>query len=421
MRETYTDEFETLEQQVPHRKKKKKKIRWGRIVMLLLVVALVVAGLYANQVWSSFVNFRNNLNGLTGGSAAVVEDLSTEPFAIMVLGEGTNGTDDEQGADAISLLVINPQNKYADIINVPRDSYVQRGSACDAAKYYDKITNSGEDINCLESTLEELFDLEINYYISINFVSFIKIVDALGGVDMNVPDLREGFENWSGDYSDGTYLSSSSTLKNGQQWCEHDSNRNPYAVCFDKFGVQTVDGEHALALARSRHYDSDFARGLRQTELIKAIANKAMNSFPFLSINNLLDAANGNIKTNISFDQFNDFAKLGKSLTAGDDSFAIRTTQLDSESSYFVGELSGGVEYSYNQVSLQSIDDIRRKIASALSPGIHFDIAYEGFYFDPEGSDYASIYGGPYLTHNDDVRTSADVPKYNPKSPFATM
>src|SRR5699024_6428039 len=140
--------------------------------------------------------------------ANAVNDLQNEPFAVMILGEGTNNQDDESGADSISLLVINPKEKIARLIGVPRDSYLPRGKSCDYAGNYDKITNSVNSISCLQDTLEDVFDVTINYYVSINFISFVNIVDTLGGVEMNVPDLREGFEAWSGDASDGTYISS---------------------------------------------------------------------------------------------------------------------------------------------------------------------------------------------------------------------
>lgn len=384
--ENYYDTDEHYER--PVRPIRRKKKRWPIIITCLFLVIVLCGGLYA---WRLYSNYKSLLNNLNPGSITAnnVEDVSMEPFTIMILGEGTNNYDGESGADSISLLVINPQQKVARLVGVPRDSYLPRGASCSYAGYFDKITNSGDSIECLQDTLEDVFDVEINYYVSINFISFVNIVNALGGVEMDVPDLRSGFEAFSGDPYDGMYLDPA--LKTGDQWCEHDSLRNAFAVCFNQFGLQTVDGEHALALARSRHYDSDFARNDRQMDLIKAIAKKVTTDFNPLIVNKLLTAADGNIKTNITEEQFLDFARLGKNLFANEESpFAMQSLQLDGAADTFAGDLG---EASYNLVSTFSLEDIRMKIAQTLAPNLDVQINIEAFYYDPEMSQYADKFG----------------------------
>jgi len=413
-------EFQTDEILLDQKKRRKKrKPRWWLIILSLILVLALGGGGYVYILYNQYRGLVNNLGAEGGKTANAVDNLNQEPFAVMILGEGTNNLDGEAGADSISLLIVNPREKLARLVGVPRDSYLPRGASCNAATYYDKITNSGGDIACLQDTLEDVFDVKINYYVSINFISFVKIVDTLGGVEMDVPDLREGFEAWSGSYDDGTYLSSSSPLKNGEQWCEHDSMRNPYAVCFNQFGPQTVDGEHALALARSRHYDSDFARSERQMDLIKAIVSKVSSNFNVFSVNSLLAAADGNIKTNIEESQFMDFARLGKSLMADEaDPFTIQSLQLDGASDTFAGDLNTA---SFNKVSIFSIEDIRMKIAQTLTPDDFSMLIPEAFYYDPEISQYASKYQRyhtpAFLESYMDVTDSDYVQKFNHYSP----
>lgn len=387
-----------------HQKRKTKKRKWLKYVLLLLAIVLVAGGIFAYITYKKYNDLVTNLPSETGATATVVEDVKTQPFALMLLGEGSTGDDGESGADSIMVMVVNPENNYAELVGIPRDSYLPRGKSCDSAGYFDKITNSGADISCLETTLESLFDIEINYYVNINFRSFIKIIDTIGGVEMNVPDLREGFENWIGDASDGTYIGRNSELKNGEQWCEADSQRNPYAVCFNAFGPQLLDGEHALAVVRTRHYDGDFSRNDRQMELIKAVAKKITDSTSIFTINNVLSAADGNIKTNISQEQFLDFAKLGKKLVGTDENnqstFQIRTTQLDGESGTFAGDLGTA---SYNSVSIESIENIRMKLSRALSPTVQVEIDPSPFYYNPNASEFASKYGRPFLTDSMDI------------------
>jgi anionic cell wall polymer biosynthesis LytR-Cps2A-Psr (LCP) family protein len=395
-----------------------KRKRWNKwrisITAISIFILLLVGGVgfyFYNMYGRLLTNFDSTVNN------DAVDDVSRDSFAVMLLGAGTNGQDGEGAADSITLFVLNPSAHVARIISVPRDSYLPRGASCESAGYFDKIANSGADTTCLKDTLEEVFDLKINYHMLINFVSFVKVVDALGGVEMDVPDLRESFEAWTGSASDGTYLPSSSPKKNGLQWCEHDSSRQPYAVCFDTFGKQQVDGEHALALARSRHYDSDFARSARQSELIRAIANKVANNFNVFLIDQLLSAAEGNIETNIPQSQLFDFATLGKKLMSSASGFSIQPLQLDGASSTFQGDLHHA---SFNQVSLFSIEHIRYQIAQTFNPNAFPAVNIDAFYYNPgerEENQYASKYQHydnlGFLKDTMDVQNPSYVKKFN--------
>ncbi|MGL5042672.1 MAG: LCP family protein [Culicoidibacterales bacterium] len=372
-----------------HKKKKRMK-RWIKLSLISFIcIALVTTGIYAYNIVNSFLNLTANLSDKNGLAPTKVTDVQAAPFSILIMGEGTNGYDNEkQMADSINLVVLNPVKNYAEVFSVPRDSYLPRGGSCPTnVGSFDKITHANE-ISCLESSLEPLFDLDINYYITLNFQGFVGIVDALGGVEMDVPDLREGFNIFPG--APDAYLPPS--LKNGKQWCEHNLNRDPYAICFTEFGPQKVNGEEALALVRSRHYDSDFARANRQSELIKAIIKKAASPSALLSINTLLDTIKDNVKTNISADQFLDFANLGKTLFGSANqnkprTFEIRTTQLAGLSETFVGDLASA---SYNRVYALSVEDIRRKIAFSLDDFPIIPTLYANFDYDIDGSQYDS-------------------------------
>ena len=372
------------------RKKKRKVIRTIKKFLLLTLSLLIIGGVvYVGNIGWNFYKLMTNIGGDDGDSATIVDDVNTEPFAVLISGIGTNGVDNQDNlADSINVIAVNPKGSFAEIVSIPRDSYLQRGSTCEYARYYDKITHSGYSTSCMESTMEELFDIEINYYVNLNFNGFVEIVDALGGVEMNVPDLRDGFNDYPGapydDIPDPYYL------QDGTQWCEHDRARNPFAICFNQFGLQQVNGEQSLALARSRHYDSDFARSLRQTELIKAILQKLNSSSTLFSIDRLLAAVTGNVETNVAPNQFMDFIELARKLFSSDNGFEIRTTQLDGESGTFDGEISG--ELSYNRVTIPSIEDIRQKLAFALQTDAPLLINTQAQYFTVDLNQYASVY-----------------------------
>lgn len=416
---TAHDQTTRLDKHETDRTKYKKQKKIIKIISFsVLSLILLLTGTQIFLVYQAYQKSLENISNEQLPDAAVVEDIKIQPFNFLLIGLGTNGNDAQNSlADSINLVSINPQNNYAEIIAVPRDAYLPFGASCEwGAKYYDKITHStatdAGGAACLQSTLEEVFDIPINYYVSINFVGFVKIVDSLGGVEMNVPDLREGFENYPGDPSDGMRLNPD--LKDGTQWCEHDSMRNPFAVCFNKFGMQTVTGEQALALARSRHYDSDLGRSMRQTELIKAILAKGSSASTILSASSLIEAAGDTIETNIPSNQFLSFADLGKQLADKNptNNFTIRTTQLATVGDCFTGHRITTPGVCYGTVPIKSVEDIRYKLAAALSDGAPILTAQDLFFSTTPDTEILSYTNSETLFNGDDVTDPSIVRKY---------
>jgi len=350
---------------VRHVKKKQLHQKVILSVASLSLLLFTTLGLYGWSIYQNLLLTQEQIYNENLQKAKAVSSLHETPFTMLLVGVGTNGEDGENTlADSINLITINPKRNYAELIPIPRDSYVPFGDTCLwGAGLYDKITHATAEnaggAECLQSTLEDLLDIDINYYISIDFRGFVQVVDALDGVDMDVPDLREGFNTYAG-YS--TYLN------DGTRWCDFDSNRIAFAICFDTFGRQHVNGEEALMLARTRHYDSDFARSRRQSELIKEIAKKVISGAGFFAVHGLLNAIGDSVKTNIPTDQFNMFFGLASTLFTQNKAnpLAIRTTQLQGASSTRKGQRIGSVA-SFNLVPIASIEEIRLKLANALS------------------------------------------------------
>ena len=145
--------------------------------------------------------------------------------------------------------------------------------------YKDKITHAhafGGTLATIE-TVEELFDIPVDYYVKMNFNAFIDVVDAVGGIEVEVPYDR----------------------------LELDEN-DKYTIQLRE-GLQTLDGREALALARTRKQDSDIERGKRQQEILKAIANKASNITSVGSYGAIIDAVGANMKTDMTFDEMKSF------------------------------------------------------------------------------------------------------------------
>lgn len=126
-----------------------------------------------------------------------------EPFTILLM--GVDSTDEGltkntvANGDSLVLITFNPKTLNATMISIPRDSYVP--IACWSGKPENKITHAAAyGTDCMMSTIEEYFDIKIDYYAKINFKGLVKLVDAMGGIDVEVPkDLCTDNSNREGE------------------------------------------------------------------------------------------------------------------------------------------------------------------------------------------------------------------------------
>lgn len=180
-------------------------------------------------------------------------------------------------SDALILATLNNKEKSVKLVSIPRDSYVY----IPYVGYKDKITHAhafGGTLATVE-TVEELFGIPIDYYVRLNFDAFIDVVDALGGIDIEV-DIPYAFK-------------------------EIDEN--------DKKSIQLEPGFHhlsgreALALARTRKHDTDVMRGKRQQDILKAIAEKAASVSSITKYDDVIEAVGNNMKTDMTFSTLKGF------------------------------------------------------------------------------------------------------------------
>ena len=215
----------------------------------------------------------------------------TEPFTILLMGvdseeEGIKGS--SFNGDSLMLITFNPKTLSTTILSIPRDSYVP--IACFSGQRKNKITHAawkGEE--CMINTIQNFLDVKIDYYVKINFKGVVQLVDTLGGVEIDVP----------------------------YNLCEQNSNRQWGAnTIYIEKGLQTLNGEQALAYARNRHpnpsmcsskwtnYTSnDFIRGEHQQEVVTALLNKFKDINDLNTVYKLLDTISNNMVTNMSTDQ----------------------------------------------------------------------------------------------------------------------
>ena len=221
---------------------------------------------FSNETKSIYqaVYYTNNKN-----DALVVDDITKNPFTIFVSGNDTYGDIDELSRSDVDMIVtVNPTTSTVLMVNIPRDNYVQTSYG------YDKLTHTGMyGIEETKQTVENLLGIDINYTFRVNFSSAEDIVDALDGVDIEVPEGM-AVERLNADWA----------LEGVHEGWNH------------------LNGARALAYARERHayVDGDIQRAKNQQQVLEAIIKKAASSKILTNYTKLLKSFKNAFDTNMS-------------------------------------------------------------------------------------------------------------------------
>lgn len=209
-------------------------------------------------------------------------DLTKDVFTIMVSGIDVTGDPNTNSrSDVNMLLIVNPNINHVEMISFPRDSYVPNPVL---GYINDKLTHTGNDgVENTMTAIEEVLGFEINFYVKVNFTSVVEMVDALGGVEVDVPVA----------------------------FCEQNSERSfeeGDLQCLE-VGKQHVNGEQALAFARHRKTESvgDIGRTHAQQKVIMGMIEKVLTPAGATKVPELLDIVPKYVVTSISNEQLNDF------------------------------------------------------------------------------------------------------------------
>ena len=190
--------------------------------------------------------------------------------------------------DKILKWLVVPKTYNATILSIPRDTYVP--IACLNNNVESKITHSGwGGEKCVINTIESWMDIKIDYYAKVNFTALVKLVDEIGGIEVDVP------------YS----------------FCEQNSQRQwGENTIYVKKGLQLLNGEQALALSRNRHpnpthcssewtnyYSDDIIRGENQQKVLNALINKLIKNIDLDKIYSIFDIIGKNVDTNMQINE----------------------------------------------------------------------------------------------------------------------
>ena len=248
----------------------------ARVLSVLLCAALAVGCVWAQQGLTALDSMTSGL--LTGAEA---NKITKEPFVVYLSGVDNRGELTEKARSDVNILaVVNPTTKQAALINTPRDYYVDLAGTDSK----DKLTHAGlYGVETSMATLGNLYGVDVEHYLRINFAGFINIIDAIGGVDV---------------YSDQAFTSVGSP--------------GYYDPTTFAEGWNHLDGKSALAFARERHAfkTGDIQRGINQMKVIDAMANKLKSPALLMGFSKLMDAAADCFVTSLSQEQISALVRM---------------------------------------------------------------------------------------------------------------
>lgn len=241
---------------------------------------------YANFNTDTKVIYQTVYYTREGNSALAVSDITTKPFSILISGNDSFGSLDENSRSDVDMVVtINPVTSTILLTSIPRDSFVTE--VCDdyACNYgvEDKLTHTGiYGVDTTKDTVEKLLGIDINYVFRVNFTSMINIVDSLGGVDITVDKGMAVSKFYTNSTLEGVHE-----------------------------GKNHLDGKRALAYSRERkaYIDGDVQRARNQQQVLQAMFKKATSPEIITRYSSLLKALEGAFDTNMTTKEITSFIK----------------------------------------------------------------------------------------------------------------
>ena len=279
-------------------------------------------------------------------------------YNVLLLGYGGDGHDGALLTDSIIVIHVDTITKKAALISIPRDLWVSGNHKINAAGI-NGFQNSGP-------VVQNVIGLPINYYVSVDFGGFIKIIDDLGGITVQVPKTFDdpfypitGQENnvcgYSNDQVNALKAQYSGTALEEQFPCRFEH------LHFD-VGSANLDGVTALKFSRSRHGDSDFGRSLRQFAVLTGVENKLISLNATGKLNDIINTVSQIVRTDLD-------AGTIKSLIAvfGDPkAYTIKQIQLTTDNVLNQGTAADGEYILYPKAGMFEYSEVQKYVSGSF-------------------------------------------------------
>lgn len=326
---------ETLLNELRMERRETNKKKWTKRIIFFILFLLFITSVYGVFVFyktkSALDNAQVDLNR-EGDKSELREEavnIGSNPISILLMGVERYSTGDKDGrADTQIVMTLNPNTNEMAMVTIPRDTRVNIENAgeysgihkINSAYTYGSITGYGAEKLQVE-TIEKLLNIPIDKFVAIDFDGFRDIIDAIGGVNI---DIKEGF------------------------W-EKNIYNNDEKIYFTP-GQDKLNGEEALAFVRMRLRDVNltYSRDERQRQLIEALIKQFISAGTIFKVDKITSILGENIDTDLSAEEIyilqQQYSKINKStiktiLIGGQDQYV-------NGSSYFIPEESGIEEVS---------------------------------------------------------------------------
>ncbi|MGR6064597.1 LCP family protein [Bacillus velezensis] len=268
---------ERVRVRVRKKKKSKRKIIFKRILLLLTLVLLVAAGFGGYKVYKTINAADNAYDALSRGDKSKLRDkvinMKKKPFSILFMGIENYATSGKGGrSDSLIVVTLDPRNKTMKMLSIPRDTRVSLAGDTTGKKSKINAAFAKGGADETVSTVEDLLDIPIDKYVTVDFNGFKDVIDEVGGVDVKVPF----------DFDEMSDVSKKKRI-------------------YFKKGNMHLNGEQALAYARMRKQDKrgDFGRNDRQKQILNALIDQMSRAGNIAKIDKIAETASNNVQTNI--------------------------------------------------------------------------------------------------------------------------
>lgn len=275
------------------RYRKKKKRTGLKIFMGLALVLITVVGIYVFDVYRNIDSTTNEIYEPVDEEVEQVRsssaDLSSkEPISILLLGVDTGdlGRTERGRSDTMMVVTVNPNTKKSTLLSIPRDTYTEIVGYGTNDKLNHAYAFGGNSMAI--NSVQNLLDIPIDYYVTVNMAGIQEIVNAVGGVDVVSPL---------------TFTSTGYTFYEGD--------------------VTHLDGAAALAFARMRYEDpnGDTGRQARQRLIIESVVDKVTSASTLVNYQNILGSLSNNVQTNFQMKDYlalqgNDYLAAARNITS---------------------------------------------------------------------------------------------------------
>ncbi len=392
----------------PRRKRNRKKLVLRSFAGIAVLLVVMVGFLFGK----GYLKLHQIFKGGAQGAAALEDNVDPSKLRgegdgrvnILLLGKGGEGHDGPDLTDTILIASIDPVQKKAALLSIPRDLWVQpEGSSGHTkinavyanAKYAALAKKQSKDdaekagLNAIEKEIQTDIGIPIHYHVMVDFNAFEQAINTVGGVDINVAASETVYE------------------------VLYDESTGKHYTLDVKQGQQHFDGQRALFYARSRHTSArgDFDRTERQRKIMLALKDKILSLGTFSNpakISQLIDAFGNHVQANLSIQEVMRLYDIGK----GIDSSSVASVGLaDSPNNYVTTDNVNGISIVRPRAGIDDFSEIQSYIRNALKDGfIANENASIAIYNGTETPGLATRKAAELKSYGYNVITIADAP-----------